>query len=165
MKPMRFFVFLAVILSLVVFAAGTGFAEDNAPAEAAPVQETVQAPVSEAMPIKPMGAETAVSPAAVEFETQWVWGEVISLDPQNNQLAINYFDYETDMEKELKLAVDDKTKYENTNALADLKLHDTISVDYILTSDGRYTVRNISVEKPEESVVATEETTAMPVTP
>lgn len=95
--------------------------------------------------------KTTQTLASNESDTQWLWGEVKSLDIPNNELTINYFDYETDSEKEMKINVNDKTKYENVNSLTDIKLNDTISVDYTLSPDGKYIAQNISVEKPEET--------------
>jgi hypothetical protein len=171
MKGTRFLVLSAAIVSVALFIAGIGFAEDMAAPTSQEPQEQVQAPAEpvaesavestpapEAMPVKTLETSEAI-PAAADLETQWVWGEVTSLDPQNKQVTINYFDYETDAEKEVKLLIDDKTKYENINSLSDLKLHDTISVDYVLSADGQYNARNISVEKPEESAAPAEAAT------
>jgi hypothetical protein len=181
MKGAKLVVLLAAVLSLALII-GKSFAEDSpqpvaaeSPSEAAaPVkpsqpQAVPQATAAAVQPIatavqtdvipvaaKPMETQDILPPATTEFETQWVWGEIISLDPQNKEATINYFDYETDTEKELKLTVNETTRYENVASLNDLKLHDTISVDYILGADGKYMARNISVEKPEEAVAPLE---------
>ena len=182
MKEIRLVVLLTAVLSLALII-GKSFAEDNpqpiakdsTAGAAAPVNpsqpQAPQATATTAQPsetaaqtdviavaAKPMETQDILPSATTEFETQWVWGEVISSDPQNKEITINYFDYETDTEKELKLTIDERTRYENVNSLNDLKLHDTISVDYILSTDGKYTARNISVEKPEEPVVPLETT-------
>lgn len=170
MKSIKFFVFLAAIFSVTVLISKPAFSEEASPAvaqvpkaeaadESAQPQAAGQAQQPETMAAKPMETPGIGSPALTELDTQWVWGEITSLDLQNKQLSISYFDYETDAEKELKLAVDDNTKYENINSANELKLHDTISVDYILSADGRNAARNISLEKPEESIVPVEETT------
>jgi hypothetical protein len=86
-----------------------------------------------------------------EEEFQWVWGEVISVDNANKSITIKYLDYETDTEKELSLIVDDKTKFEGVNSLAEIKVQDTISIDYIIEA-GKNIARNISVEKLEDTV-------------
>jgi len=82
-------------------------------------------------------------------ELQWVWGEVVSVDAANNQLSIRYLDYETDAEKEMLVGVDDKTTYENAKAVAEIKPQDTVSIDYVVSAEGKNTARNISVEKPD----------------
>jgi hypothetical protein len=85
-----------------------------------------------------------------ELDTQWLWGEVKSLDIANNEIVINYFDYDTDSEKEIKINTDNKTVYDNINSLNDIKLNDAISVDYVISPDGKYIAKNISIEKTEE---------------
>jgi hypothetical protein len=172
MKRIGLLFLLAGVLSLVLIR-GIGFAEDNPQASTQEVRsKATVTPAVQPQPSEAQGTPAIVQPSAepvivppvkapemqeglptttTELETQWVWGEITALDPQNKELTINYFDYETDTEKELKLSMNDNTKYENINSINDLKLHDTISVDYILGADGKYTARNISVEKPEES--------------
>ncbi|MBP7836089.1 MAG: hypothetical protein KA022_01265 [Candidatus Omnitrophica bacterium] len=83
-----------------------------------------------------------------ETDTQWVWGEVTSVDAQEKVLTLKYLDYDTDEEKELLLAVDDLTGYENVKSLEEIKVKDFLSVDYI-SGDGKNTARSISLEKPE----------------
>jgi biopolymer transport protein ExbD len=97
-----------------------------------------------------MAAEK-VAPGGIEIntDTQWVWGEVVSVDVAKSQLVVKYLDYETDMEKEMTLAADEKTTYENVQALADIQPKDTVSVDYAVGSDGKSVAKNISVEKPD----------------
>lgn len=85
----------------------------------------------------------------VESETQWLWGEVSSIDIQRNELLVQYLDYDTDQEKEVNISVDDKTTYENVDSLLDIKPHDAVSIDYVVFSDGKNVAKNISVEKPE----------------
>lgn len=141
MKGKGIFVLSGLVL-LLTLTMRLGFAE-----------ESMQPAATSAVEIKSQEPQDVIGGTTTELETQWVWGEITSLDPQNKEITINYFDYETDAEKELKLSLGDNTKYENINSLSDLKLHDTISVDYVLGTDGKYTVRNISVEKPEESPI------------
>ncbi len=172
---------LAGALSVVLIR-GIGLAEDTPQASSQEIQgkavvTPAQPQASEAQgtpaivqpsettvvpPVKPAETQEILPATTTELETQWVWGEITALDPQNKEVTINYFDYETDTEKEVKLTVDDKTKYENINSINDLKLHDTISVDYVLGADGKYAVRNISVEKPEESAAPAGKTGDMP---
>ncbi len=83
-----------------------------------------------------------------EPDTQWVWGEVTSIDAQDKVFTLKYLDYDTDEEKELLLAVDDLTGYENVKSLEEIKVKDFLSVDY-LSGDGKNTARSISLEKPE----------------
>jgi len=96
--------------------------------------------------------------APAETETQWLWGEVVSVDLQKNELLVKYLDYETDQEKEVKINVDDKTIYENASSMLEIKPLDTVSIDYIISPDGSNLAGNISLEKlenegaPEEAI-------------
>ena len=84
------------------------------------------------------------------METQWIWGEVVSLDAQMNEVTIKYLDYETDQDKQMVVAVDDKTTYENVKSLVELKPNDTLSIDYEVTAEGKNLAKNIGLEKMEE---------------
>lgn len=183
MKRIGLLFLLAGVLSMLLVR-GIGFAEDNTQASTQELKS--KATVTPAQPQQPetQGTPAIVQPsepaavppvkvtetqeslpaATTELETQWVWGEITALDTQNKEVTINYFDYETDTEKELKLSINDNTKYENINSMNDLKLHDTISVDYVLGADGKYVARNISVEKPEESTAPAGKTGENPST-
>jgi hypothetical protein len=89
-----------------------------------------------------------------DSEIQWVWGEVTNLIPQENTFTLKYLDYETDQEKEMVLSVDQSTTFENVKDFSGLKLKDTLSVDYLAGSDNKNTAKNVSLDKPEESVSA-----------
>lgn len=82
-------------------------------------------------------------------ETQWVWGEVVNLDPQNKAILVKYLDYENDQEKEISIKTDDSTTFENFKSLDEIKPNDEVSIDYIVTSDGTNLAKNIGLEKPE----------------
>ncbi|MDP3041456.1 MAG: hypothetical protein Q8N62_01795 [Candidatus Omnitrophota bacterium] len=84
-----------------------------------------------------------------ENDTQWAWGEVTNLDNQAKTITLKHLDYETDQEKELVLVVDEKTVLENIKDFNELKLKDTLSVDYMLGADNKNIVKNISFEKPD----------------
>lgn len=84
-------------------------------------------------------------------DTQWVWGEVSSMDTQNKAILVKYLDYETDQEKEIIINTDDKTTYENIKSIDEIKQKDTVSIDYIVSPDGKNIAKNISVEKPENT--------------
>jgi hypothetical protein len=107
----------------------------------------------------------AIPELPMEPETQWVWGEVASVDKQSKMLIVKYLDYETDQEKQLTVVIDDKTAFENIRALDDLKPLDTVSIDYLASSDGKNLVRNISVEKPENTKEMREGTPEAPQCP
>lgn len=94
----------------------------------------------------PASAETA----AMDLEPQWLWGEVVSVNAQSKTIQVKYLDYDTDIEKELVLSVDEKTGYENAKGLEDIKMQDTISVDYLVSPDGVNLAVTISLEKLED---------------
>lgn len=167
MRKLKCLVFGAMFS--LVFSLGMALAADTdttepqaAPAVAAPAPEV-------AAPAPATQASEPVAPAAVEPDMQWLWGEVKSVDAVNKELTVNYLDYESDAEKEVKILTDDKTNFENTKALADIKVKDTVSVDYVLTPDNKYLAKLISIEKPEEmanqapaTVPAADETVVAP---
>lgn len=97
-----------------------------------------------------------------EPEVQWLWGEVISVDSQNQTILVKYFDYEKGIDKEISINVDDKTTYENVKSIDEIKPSDAVSVDYIVSPEGKNIARDISVEKPEGEQVIQEETTEKP---
>ena len=101
--------------------------------------------------------ETAQTPS--EPEVQWLWGEVVSVDTQNKIILVKYFDYESDIEKEITINVNDKTTYENVQSIDEIKPKDTVSIDYLVSLEGKSIAKNISVEKAEGSEVPQEETT------
>ena len=96
--------------------------------------------------------EKATEPQALavnENEFQWVWGEVVAVDPTKSELSVKYLDYESDTEKQMTLSVDEKTTYENVKSLSEIKPQDTVSIDYSSPVGGKNIARNVSVEKPE----------------
>lgn len=95
-------------------------------------------------------AEQPAAPKS-ENETQWAWGEVTNVDVQARTLTLKYLDYETDQEKDLVLAVDEKTAFENIKNFDEIKINDTLSVDYMVGSDGKNIAKNINFEKPDSS--------------
>jgi hypothetical protein len=83
-------------------------------------------------------------------DVQWLWGEAVSVDTAKGEVVVKYLDYETEEEKQVTIATDDKTTFENVNSLAQIKTADTLSIDYAVDKDGKNLAKNISVEKPEE---------------
>ena len=86
-----------------------------------------------------------------DSEMQWAWGEITNLDNQAKTVTLKYLDYETDQEKDLVLVVDEKTAFENIKDFNELKLKDTLSIDYIIGVDNKNIAKNISFEKPDVS--------------
>jgi len=109
-------------------------------------------------------ASTAVTTEemAPQADMQWVWAEVVSVDPLTDQMTLKYLDYETDTEKEMAMAVNNQTAYENVKALVEIKPTDTVSIDYIITVDGKNLAKNVNVEKAEGIQPMLEETAKIP---
>lgn len=97
-------------------------------------------------------------PEQEKSDTQWAWGEVMNLDIPAKSFTIKYLDYETDQEKELVLVADDKTTFENVKGLDELKLKDTLSIDYAAGADNKNVAKNISLEALDAAPVLTPET-------
>lgn len=95
----------------------------------------------------------AVPETQNEPEVQWVWGEALSIDAQNKTFVVKYLDYEADQEKEITINVDDKTTYENIKSIDEIKPKDALSIDYIVTPEGKNIAKNISLEKPEATPI------------
>lgn len=100
-----------------------------------------------------MISEGSAVPQDKEPETQWVYGDVINLDPQNKTIMVKTLDYETDQEKEIAITIDEKTTFENIKSLDEIKPNDTVSVDYIVTADGKNLAKNISLEAVETQAI------------
>jgi len=106
---------------------------------------------AEEAPVAGTGSvEISTSAPLPENDIQWAWGDVVNLDIAAKTVTIKYLDYETDQEKELVLTVDEKTAFENLKALEEIKLKDTLSIDYMVTIDSKNIAKNISLEKPDE---------------
>jgi hypothetical protein len=92
--------------------------------------------------------DTSVS---LEPEVQWLWGEVLTVNPKDKTLQVKYVDYDSDTEKEIIISTDLQTTYENVKSLEQIQPQDAVSVDYIFGKDGINLAKNISVEKPENN--------------
>lgn len=88
--------------------------------------------------------------SSLETDLLWIWGEVALVDITAKQIAVRYLDYETDLEKEMVVAVDAKTVFENVNSLEDIKPLDTASIDYVISPDGKNLAKTVSIEKPQD---------------
>jgi len=141
---LRIGIVLVIAASLILISSGLTVAEEDAA-------------VAEQEAGSDNAGQDTVSGVKAGSEIQWLWGEVVSVDPLNNKLIAKYLDYETDSEKEISLIVDDQTVYENIKSLAELKTLNTVSVDYVSGPDGKYIVKNISVEKLEGPPAQAEE--------
>src|SRR5512135_87067 len=103
MRLRRFWVIAVLVFGLSLGAAFLVLAQEaNETAAAAPQQAGNQ---TEAMPEAPAPASQA---QPEEKTTEWVWGEVVSVDPEKKEVVIKHLDYETYEEVQTALKVDDK---------------------------------------------------------
>lgn len=120
MQRRKHFVFAVAVLSVLIFG-GVTFAQQE------------------------LSGDTSAVP-----DVQWLWGEAVSVDAAKGEVVVKFLDYETEQEKQVTVAIDDKTTFENVNSLAQIKTADTLSIDYVVDKDGKNLAKAISVEKPEE---------------
>ena len=105
-------------------------------------------------PAQAFSQEEMMEEEREEFLTdEWLLGDAIALDSENNQLKVSYIDYETEEEKEITIMVDADTGYDNVGSLAEIKVGDVVSVDYIIDSQGQAVAVNISVDKSEPEIM------------
>ncbi len=62
--------------------------------------------------------------------SQWVWGEVASVDVAGNSLLLKYLEYETAEEVTRTVYADDKTVFQGVLGLADLETGMHVTIDY-----------------------------------
>ncbi len=91
------------------------------------------------------------APLQNENDTQWTWGEVVNLDGADKTITLKYLDYETDQEKDIVLIVDEKTTFENIKSFDEIKVKDTLSIDYMIGLDGKNIAKNVGLESPDAS--------------
>ncbi|MCX5693797.1 MAG: hypothetical protein NT014_01490 [Candidatus Omnitrophica bacterium] len=134
------------------------------------VATTAQIVLAEEVAAVPVDSAVAVSSQQpnLQNDLQWAWGEVTNLDSQSKTLTLKYLDYETDQEKDLVLVVDESTTFENIKDFSQLKVKDTLSIDYMIGADNRNIAKNISFEKPDVSsstAAPAAENTPLPASP
>jgi len=120
----------------------------------APPAEPVVTTSSEETPASAASAEKAQAVAAPavasEKKTEWVWGEVVSVDPANKQIVVKHLDYESYEEVQTVLAINEKTLFENVTDLTGIKPGDHITVDYNI--DGKNNTADLVVVEKGEAV-------------
>jgi len=140
MKTKAFFL-IGFMVSLAIITYQKAFSQDSAPVQSVQTEEAKTEAVQ-------VGGAVPSDANKQETETQWVWGEVVTVDLQNKTVFVKYLDYESDQEKEISIVADDATVFENVASVDELKPKDTVSIDY-LSMEGKNLAKNISVEKPE----------------
>ncbi len=137
-----FVLFLAVSFSVLSFANKNPFAQQPADNQEKQPAELETPNVSE-------NSEAAAVSKPVS--TEWIYGEVNSVDIAGKFLTLTYLDYDTDIEKQSTVYCAENTVFENVKSLEEIKPQDMVSVDYVVGADGRNSAVSISVEKPESA--------------
>jgi hypothetical protein len=156
----RWIIFLFTFIFLVNFGIISIFAQESKrPDASTAASESQEAPLETEyqQPLTATETESQGTPTIIEQEMQWLWGEVILVDINAKQMTVKYLDYETDTEREINIAIDEKTVFENVKSLEEIKPKDTVSIDYITDLDGKSIAKNISVEKNEGTQTQPEE--------
>ncbi len=104
-------------------------------------------------------AEPAVAPAvtteqAAQPQEISIYGEVKAVNAATSSLTVQYYDYDSDEEKSIDIAVDAGTKMENAATINDIKQGNWADVIYSVTN-GKNVAKSIIVEKEEEAPAET----------
>ena len=126
--------FIVIFVSVLFILMGTFFA----------FAQEVASPLNDVVPTSTLGGS-----GNIPGDTQWVWGEVTNLDAQVGTFTLKYLDYENDQEKEIVLMVNENTSYENIKSFDEVKIKDTLSIDYKVAPDGNNLAKNITLERPD----------------
>ena len=93
-------------------------------------------------------SETTPVVPETEAQPMYVFGEVVSVNSDLNEITIQYYDYELNELKEMILAADNNTIFENFQAISEISSGDTVNVEYN-AAEGRNAIQKISVERIE----------------
>ena len=128
----------------VLLAVSPAFSQDESPAQA-PAPEAV---VETAAPVAAPAAAAAAVPAEAMAGDLSMYGEVRSVDVAASSITVQYYDYDTDEEKNADIAISAETKLDGAASLADIRQNDW--VDVIYTTDGtKNSAKSVIVEKEE----------------
>ena len=96
-------------------------------------------------------AEALPTPAQGTPKLESLYGEILAVNETAGSLTVQYYDYDTDEEKDVELALDKDTKLENAASIKDVKSGDWVDVSYAPGEGGKKLVKSIRVEKAEEA--------------
>ncbi|MDD3905809.1 MAG: hypothetical protein PHS46_04650 [Candidatus Omnitrophica bacterium] len=120
---------LSVLLLAGLFAI-PGYCQDNQPPA-----ETVGQPPAVIQPVQP--------------QEMAIYGEVKTVNTAADSITVQYYDYDSDEEKIIEIAIDGTTKIENASTVNDIKQGNWTDVIYSVV-DGKNIARSVIVEKEEE---------------
>lgn len=96
---------------------------------------------------QPAPAPSAAAPAPEAKELS-IYGEVQAVDAAANSLNAQYYDYDSDEEKTITIALDKDTKIENAANISEIKKGDWVDVTYTV-KNGKNMAKSVMVEKEE----------------
>lgn len=137
----RYSMICALIAALIVMFSQTVFSQDTP--EQVPQSPEAQEPVGE-----PAETPAAEPEGPAEANETAIYGEVQDVNLTANSLSVQYYDYDSDEEKTIEIALTNDTKLENAALLNDIKKGDWVDVTYTV-KDGKNMASSIMVEKEE----------------
>ena len=78
-----------------------------------------------------------------------IYGEAQGVNADSNSVAVQYYDYDSDEEKNIELILDKDAKIDGASGINDIKSGSWVDVSYEV-KDGKNIVKAISVETEEE---------------
>ena len=90
-----------------------------------------------------VSAEEAAKPKEL-----FIYGEVQAVNAQTASMTVQYYDYDSDEEKTLEVALDKNSRLENVKSVDEIKRGDWVDVTCI-SSLGKKIALNVIVEKEE----------------
>ncbi len=138
-RHMKHIVYVLPIVLIISLSANLTFSQEN---QMTPSKEATE---SNAPTVKEEPA-----PATNEIS---IYGEVQKTDATANSLSVQYYDYDTDEEKTIDIALTKDTRLENAASITDIKKGDWVDVTYVV-SDSKNIAKSVALEKEE---TATEE--------
>jgi len=94
-----------------------------------------------------MCSASGTSLAQEEEEIEYSWGRISSVS--SNQIVVTEYDYDSDEEVDVTYIVDLKTKFRGVVSLKEIKIGDSVSIDYIDTG-GKKVAKVVDVERSTE---------------
>jgi len=93
-------------------------------------------------------AETSDTSKA-QSNTDWLWGEVVSVDVNASSLLVSYLDFNLDEEKQIVIKIDAQTVLEGAKSVAEISAGDIVSIDFVKENETTNLGKKVLVEKPD----------------
>ena len=129
------------LAAITILAASMALAQQASPDKAAVPVTSVQGPSAE-------------QPKDIS-----IYCEVKTVNTASSFLSVQYYDYDTDEEKDIQVVIGKDTKIENAASIAEIKVGDWVDCIYIV-KDSQNIAKSVVVEKeeapPEETAAPAE---------